>query len=283
MNTENLNVGKEKMQNSKKLLGKVAIITGGASGFGHEVASIFSEEGAKIIIWDIDEKKGNRLAKMIKARGGESIFSRVDVSSSDNIRKAVEEIENHYKKVDILINNAGIHQYAIGTVVDVSEEEYDKVMNTNTKSVFLCSKYVIPMMKKNGGGSIVNIASVWGHFASNNVPIYCISKAAVEHLTKVMALDHVSDKIRVNCISPGTCRTQLVEKMVDLNYLKLGYATPDEMWEARRKAHPIGRLGTPRDVANLTLFLASNDSSWITGSIITIDGGYSLGKIFSGK
>lgn len=271
------------MQDQKKLAGKVVIITGGASGFGRETALLFTEEGAKVVIWDIDEKNGNEVARLIKGEGVESCFFKVDVSSGEDVKRAAGEAEKIYQQVDILVNNAGTHQYTIGSVVDISEEDYDRVMDINTKGIFLCSKYVIPLMRKDGGSSIINVASAWGHFASNKVPIYCVSKAAAEHLTRVMALDHAEEQIRVNCISPGTCRTQLVEKMINLNHLKFGFDTPEEMWDSRVKAHPIGRLGTTPDIAKLALFLASDDSSWITGSIVTIDGGYTVGRIFKGE
>jgi NAD(P)-dependent dehydrogenase (short-subunit alcohol dehydrogenase family) len=271
------------MYEKKKLAGKVAIITGGAAGFGRETALSFNNEGAKVVIWDINEKNGNEVTRMINEGGGESYFTKVDVSSGEDVKRAADEVEKKYQEVDVLVNNAGTHQYTIGTVVDIAEEDYDRVMDINTKGIFLCSKFVIPLIRKKGGGSIINIASAWGHFASNKVPIYCTSKAAAEHLTRVMALDHAEDQIRVNCISPGTCRTELVEKLINLNHLKFGFGTPEEMWDARLEAHPLGRLGTPPDIAKLALFLASDDSSWISGSVVTIDGAYTVGRIFKGN
>ncbi|MFC1931276.1 SDR family NAD(P)-dependent oxidoreductase [Chloroflexota bacterium] len=275
--------GQEQTQCNREMTDKIIIVTGGASGFGREAALLFTKAGGKVIIWDIDEKKGNEVVSLMKENGGEARFSRVDVSSGEDVKKGAAEVEKLYGKVDILVNNAGTHQYTIGTIVEISEEDYDRVMDTNTKSVFLCSKYVIPLMRKAGGGAIVNVASAWGHFASNKVPIYCTSKAAVEHITRVMALDFANDKIRVNCVCPGTCRTPLVEKLVNTNHLKFGFNKPEEMWESRVESHPLGRLGTPRDIANLMIFLASEDSSWMTGSVITIDGGYTAGRSFIGK
>lgn len=264
---------------SRRFEGKVVVITGGASGFGREMALRFANEGAKVIIWDINEKGGEETARMIREKGGEAMFFRVDIRSSEDIRKAVKEVEKVYGRVDILVNNAGTHQFEAGTVDEVSENEYDRVMDTNVKGVFLCSKYVVPLMKRNGGGVIINVASAWGVVASNRVPIYCISKAAVIQLTKAMALDYASHNIRVVAISPGTCRTPLVEEMIRRNYAKFGYSSPEEMWEARRRVHPLG-LGTPEDIAKLVLFLASEDARWITGANIIIDGGYTLGMTF---
>jgi len=264
----------------KKMEDNIAIITGGASGFGRETALLFAKEGAKVVIWDINIKGGEETVNLIKKEGGKADFCKVDVRFSDEVKTAVTKVEKLYKKVDILVNNAGVHQFAAGTVVETKVEEYDKVMDTNVKGTFLSAKYLIPLMKASKNGSIINVASAWGQIASNKVPIYCASKAAVIHLTRAMALDHSVDNIRVNCICPGTCRTPLVEKMINLNYSKYGFDTPENMWENRLSAHPLGRLGTSIDVAKLTLFLASGDSSWMTGSIIVIDGGYSLGKAF---
>lgn len=267
------------ISHSKRFEDKVVVITGGASGFGREMALKFAEEGAKVIIWDIDDEGGEETARMIKMRSGEAKFFHVDVRSSEQIKKAVEEIERIYGRVDILINNAGTHQFEVGAVDEVSEEEYDRVMNTNVKGVFLCSKYIIPLMRKNKKGVIINVASAWGVVASNKVPIYCASKAAVIQLTRAMALDYAKDGIRVIAISPGTCKTPLVERMIRSNYAKFGYSSPEEMWRAREVAHPLG-LGTPEHIAKLVLFLASDDASWITGSNIIIDGGYTLGVIY---
>lgn len=266
----------------KKLENKIAVITGGSSGFGREIAILFAQEGAQIVLWDINEKGGMETLSLLNKKE-KGLYYKVDVCNSEEIRQATLEIEKNFGQVDILINNAGIHQNNVGTVAETSEDEYKRVMDTNVKGTFLCSKYLIPLIQKRGkGGAIVNIASVWGIMPSNKVPIYCAAKAAVIQLTKAMALDHAQDKIRVNCICPGSCKTPLVESMIQRNYRKFGFPSPEHMWESRVKAHPLGRLGEPQEVAQLTLFLASEASSWMTGSIIIIDGGYSLGKSFIG-
>lgn len=260
---------------------KVVLITGGASGFGKELALTLGREGTKVIIWDINPA-GQDVLEEIKADGGTGCFSKVDVRSTKGVEEAAKKIEGDYGSVNYLVNSAGVHQYGSGDVVETSEEEYDRVMDTNVKGIFLCSKYIIPLMRRLPSSAIVNLASAWGSIASNKVPIYCTSKAAVMHLTKAMALDHASDGIRVNAVCPGTCRTPMVEKMVEMNFKKLGFETIDAMWEARQSSHPLG-VGTAKNVSDLMVFLLSDKASWITGESIIIDGGYTLGKTFVGK
>ena len=259
--------------------GKVVVITSGSSGFGKESAQLLAKEGAKLILWDIAEIEGKALVTAIRKDGGIADFIKVDVRLADEVKSAAVNVKEKYGKVNILINSAGVHQYRTGNVVETDEEEYDRVMDINVKGIFLTAKYIIPLMKPNGG-AIVNLASAWGTVVSNRVPIYCTSKAAVIHLSKAMALDHAPDKIRVNAIGPGTCRTPMVENIVTNNYAKFGFESPEEMWDSRQDAHPIGRLGTANDIANLILFLVSDKASWITGSSVIIDGGFSVGKSF---
>lgn len=261
--------------------GKVVVITGGASGFGRESAQLFSRGGAKVALWDVSVEEGEAIAASIRAAGRAADFTKVDVRVADEVRRAAGAVKERHGKVDILVNSAGVHQYRTGTVVETDEDEYDRVMDVNVKGIFLASKYVIPLMRP-GGGAIVNLASAWGAVVSNRVPIYCTSKAAVIHLSKAMALDHAAEKIRVNAIGPGTCRTPMVERIVGQNFRQFGFASADEMWASREEAHPIGRLGTATDVANLILFLASDEASWITGSAVMIDGGFTIGKSFKG-
>lgn len=266
-----------------KLENRVTVITGGASGYGRQMALLFAHEGARIVLWDINEKGGLETLNLLKEKKKEDHFQKLDVRVSGEVRQASLEVERRFGRLDLLVNNAGVHQYEAGNVVETTEEEYDRVMDTNVKGIFLCSKYLIPLIQKSGnGGAIINIASAWGMITSNRVPIYCTSKAAAVQLTKAMALDHAQDRIRVNCICPGTCRTPMVEKMIHLNHEKFGFDSPESMWDSRLKAHPIGRLGVPKDIAELALFLASDASSWMTGSAIVIDGGYTLGKSFVG-
>jgi NAD(P)-dependent dehydrogenase (short-subunit alcohol dehydrogenase family) len=261
--------------------GKVAVITGGSSGFGSESAQLLAEAGAKTVLWDIAETRGAALATDIVKNGGVADFVKIDVRLASEVKQAANAVKEKYGRADILINSAGVHQYKTGTVVETDEDEYDKVMDTNVKGIFLACKYIIPLMKPNGG-AIVNIASAWGTVVSNRVPIYCTSKAAVIHLSKAIAFDHARDNIRANAVGPGTCRTPMVENIIGENYQCFGFDSPHDMWESRRDAHPIGRLGTANDVANLIVFLASDKASWITGSSIIIDGGFAIGKSFKG-
>lgn len=261
--------------------GKRVLITGGASGFGKQLALILGREGSKVIIWDIDPS-GEKVAQEIRAGGGDASFDKVDVRFSTEVQEAAEKVGREYSAVDFLVNSAGVHQIGTGNVVETTEEEYDRVMDTNVKGIFLCSKHIIPYMRKLPSSVIVNIASAWGTIASNKVPVYCTSKAAVMHLTRAMALDHASEGIRVNAVCPGTCRTPMVEKMVAENYEKLGFESEDAMWDSRQAAHPLG-VGTAENVSDLIVFLLSERASWITGESIIIDGGYTLGKTFVGK
>jgi len=259
---------------------KVVLITGGSSGFGKELALTLGKDGANVVIWDIDPS-GEKVIEEVRSAGGNGCFNKVDVRFSTEIEKATKEVQKDYGVVDFLVNSAGVHQYDSGNVVETSEEEFDRVMDTNVKGIFLCSKNVIPLMQKNSLSAIVNIASAWGAIASNNVPVYCTSKAAVMHLTRAMALDHAGEGIRVNAVCPGTCRTPMVEKMVGMNYRRLGFRTEEEMWEARQNSHPLG-IGNATHVSQLIMFLLSDQASWITGESIIIDGGYTLGKTFVG-
>lgn len=264
----------------KKFDKKIALITGGSTGFGRRISQILCDEGAKVVLWDVNDADGEKTTADIKAAGGEISYLHVDVRDSASIEKAATDINARYGRVDILMNSAGVHQYKTGNVVETDEEEYDKIMDTNVKGIFLCSKYIIPLMPEEGG-SIINFASAWGMIVSNKVPIYCASKAAVIHLSKAMALDFAPANIRVNSVCPGTCRTHMVEGIINSNFAKFGFESPDDMWESRRQAHPLGRLGSDEDVSNLAIFLASDEAIWITGSAIVIDGGFTVGKTFT--
>lgn len=241
----------------KKLTNKVAIITGAGSGIGKAVALKFANEEAKIVVIDIDVKNGEEVEKMIKEKGGNAIFIKADVSKKSEVISMIKEVLGSYGRIDILFNNAAIEK--AGKITDLSEDDWDRAIETNLKSVFLCSKYVIPEMVKNKSGVIINNASGLGISGGEGVAAYAASKGAIITLTKCMAKDHSTQNIRVNCICPGAIDTPLLKR----------FATKEEL-KTIVKESEFKRLGTPDEVANLVLFLASSESSLITGSIINV-------------
>ena len=247
------------------LNGKVAMITGGASGIGRATALRFAREGATVAVVDIDEPKGQAVVQSIVDGGGKGIFLHCDVTSASECRSAVGKAVEELGKIDILFNNAGIIRRA--SVVDTTEEEWDKVMATNVKSVFLLSKYVVPLMAKAGGGVVINTASGWGLVGGREAASYCASKGAVVLLTKAMALDHGPQNIRVNCICPGDTDTPMLHSEAQ----QLGI--PREEFLAESKQRPLQRIGRPEEIANAALFLASDASSYVTGTALVVDGG----------
>ena len=248
-----------------RILEKVAIITGAASGIGRTTAILFAKEGGKVIVADQNEVGGNETVDMIRSDGGQAIFERVNVTSATDIQDMVETTINTYGKLNILVNNAGI---AIRLpVVDLPEEDWDRNIDVNLKSIYLSSKYAIPRMIENEGGSIVNIASIYGIVGGRIRAAYTASKGGVVNLTRSMALDYALHKVRVNCVCPGFVNTPLLK-----NILK----TPEE-YQALADLHPMGRLGDMLEIAQGILYLASDASSFVTGISLPIDGGYTAG------
>ncbi|PKM83949.1 MAG: short-chain dehydrogenase [Firmicutes bacterium HGW-Firmicutes-13] len=246
-----------------RLYNKVAIITGGSSGIGESSARLFAEEGAKVVIVDINKEKGEIVAKEIKDRGKEALFIKADISKEDEVKFMVEETVNSFKKIDILFNNAGIAK--LSPVHELDEKEWDRVININLKGAYLCSKHVIPYMKKQKEGSIINTASIAGVVGFPGAAAYCASKGGLRLLTRNMALDYAPDSIRVNDICPA-----VIETPMTLDKEALG----EEAMSRMAGLHPLGRIGKPEEVAVLAVFLASSESSFITGSSFMVDGGY---------
>lgn len=243
-----------------RLAGKVAIITGGGSGIGKAIAMAFVREGAKVVIAGRDGKKLERAAAEI---GGECLAVSADVSNAGSIERLVSATLDRFKRVNVLVNNAAV--LLPGTAESLSEEAFDQTFNINVRGLWLLSRAVLPQMRTGGRGSIVNIASVLSIVGARNRVAYAASKGAVMAMTKAMALDHATENIRVNCICPGIVATEMVEKF-----------NLDEAARRQREAmHPMGRFGQPEDVASAAVFLASDESGWTTGSVITVDGGYS--------
>ena len=246
-----------------RLEGKVAIISGGARGMGAAEAKLFAREGAKVIICDVLEDEGRQTEAEINEVGGDAVFVKLDVTSQDEWENAVDTAIERFGKLDILVNNAGI--IVQSTIEDMTVELWDKVMDVNAKGVFLGTKTAIPHMKEAGGGAIVNISSISGIVGQDNVNAgYNASKGAVRIFTKAAAVQYAKENIRVNSIHPGPIATPMTAE---------GRADPERVALTAERT-PLGRYGEPEEVANAVLFLASDEASYVTGSEIVVDGGY---------
>jgi NAD(P)-dependent dehydrogenase (short-subunit alcohol dehydrogenase family) len=250
----------EKM--SQRLKDKVCLITGGGSGIGRATCELFAREGAKVVVAD----KLLSAARVVAALIGEAAIAiEVDVAQSASVRSMIEATIRDLGRLDVLINNAG---YGIpGSVVETSEDDWDKLMAVNVNGVFFGCKYAIPVMKQQGGGVIVNTASIVANVGIRNRAAYCASKGAVAALTRAMALDHVNDKIRVNCVAPGTIDSPYFEDIIRKS------ERPQELRRELEARQAMNRLGQPKEIANAFLFLASDESSFSTGSMLIVDGG----------
>lgn len=252
-----------------RLAGKVALITGGASGIGRAAALLFAREGAAVAVVDLNDAGGRSVVDQIRGEGGRAIFIPCDVTQAGDCRQAVEQTVAQLGRLDVLFNNAGIIRRA--TVVDADEAGWDRVMAVNVKSVFLMSKYAVPVMAAAGGGAIVNTASGWGLVGGQKAAAYCASKGAVVLLTKAMALDHGPQGIRVNCICPGDTDTAMLRQEA----AQLG--EPVDRFLAGSAQRPLGRLGRPEEIAQAALYLASDAASFVTGAALVVDGGGTAG------
>ncbi len=243
---------------------KVVVVTGGAKGIGRETSLLLAKEGAKVAIVDVLDKEGQALAEKINKSGGVSKFWHLDVTNEKEVEKVYAEVVKEFGKLDATVNNAGIAG-ADKPSTEVTEKEWDLVMNINVKGVFFCTKHAVPHMKKSGGGSIVNISSIYGIIGAADLPAYHASKGAVRVMSKTDALQYAKDKIRVNSVHPGFIWTPLVE---ELGKDKPGFR------EQLDSLHPIGHIGEAIDVAYGILYLISDESKFTTGSELVIDGGY---------
>jgi NAD(P)-dependent dehydrogenase (short-subunit alcohol dehydrogenase family) len=253
------------MSTSATLAGRRALITGGAAGIGRATALLLARHGAAIALADLNEAGAREVAAAIEADGGRAIAIRCDVTRSDDCRRAVDTTVDAFGGLDILFNNAGIIRRA--NVVETSEDEWDRVMAVNVKSVFLMSKFAVPVMAAGGGGSIVNTASGWGLKGGGRAVSYCASKGAVVIMTRAMAIDHGPQNIRVNCICPGDTDTGMLADEAR----QLGEA--DDVFRAEAAARPLNRLGQPLDIANAVLYLVGDAAAWVTGTSLIVDGG----------
>lgn len=244
-----------------RLDGKVAIITGGGSGIGRATAVVFAKEGARVVVADWIAEGGKETVSMIKEAGGEAIFIKTDVSKAEDIKNMIKTSVNTYGELNILMNIAGIVGEEVSTI-DCTEEVFNKIIAVNLNGVWLGMKYAIPEMLKTGGGSIVNTASIAALEAYKGIPAYAASKGGVISMSRVAAIEFAAKNIRVNCIAPGHVATPLF----------LGCWSPDQLKHLEDIA-PQGRLGKPEEIAQVALFLASDESSHITGQTVVADGG----------
>ncbi len=252
-----------------RLQDRTALITGGASGIGRAIARLFAQEGAAVLIVDRDEAAGAAVAREISEGGGRALFEATDLTRAGDCARSVRRAVSDFGGLHILINNAGIIRRA--TVVDMPVEDWDLVMNVNLKAIFLMCREAIPVMAGGGGGAIVNTASGWGLVGGPRAVVYCASKGGVVQLTRAMAIDHGPQQIRVNCICPGDTDTPLLAE----EGRQLG--APADRFLQQAADRPLGRVGTPDEIARAALFLASDDSSFMTGSALVVDGGGTAG------
>jgi NAD(P)-dependent dehydrogenase (short-subunit alcohol dehydrogenase family) len=248
-----------------RVAGKAAIVTGAGTGIGRAIALALAREGAEVAVAGRRREKLEEVAQDIHRAGGEALVTVCDVSSEADSQRAVKDAEQAFGRVNVLVNNAGA--LSVSTVEGISVEEWDRLMATNLKGPFLMSRAVLPAMRRAGGGAIVNVGSVLGLVAMKDRAAYCASKGGVAMLTKAMALDHAQEKIRVNCICPAIVETDLIGELFSKS--EEGRRARDE----RLATLPLGRFGKPDDIAELAVFLASEESSWMTGTAIPVDGG----------
>lgn len=248
----------------KRTANKVVIVTGGALGIGRETCLLLAKEGAKVAITDVLDKEGNALAEEINKAGGIAKFWHLDVSKESEVKQVYAAVVEEFGKLDATVNNAGIAG-ADKPTHELTEEEWDAVMNVNVKGVFFCTKHAIPYLKKAGAGSIVNLSSIYGIVGAGDIPPYHASKGAVRLMSKNDALIYAKDKIRVNSVHPGFIWTPLVEE--------LGKKDP-QFRTKLDSLHPLGHVGESIDIAYGILYLVSDESKFVTGSELVIDGGY---------
>jgi NAD(P)-dependent dehydrogenase (short-subunit alcohol dehydrogenase family) len=248
-----------------RLADKVAIITGAAGGIGRATAILFAQEGAKVVVVDYAPEGGQETVEMIRRDGGEAIFVETDVSKAAAVEKMIQKAVETYGRIDVLFNNAAVTIPA--SVVDATEEVWDKTMDIDLKGVFLPSKYAIPHMIRGGGGTVINTASMCGLVASRNQAPYSAAKGGVIALTRQMAIDYASHNIRVNSICPSEVRTPMF-----LGFINRAPDPEKKMQELVARI-PLGRVAEPEELARAALFLASDESSYITGVTLPVDGG----------
>jgi len=254
-----------------KLKNKVAIITGAATGIGRATALLFAKEGAKTVLADVNVKEANETVNLVKNAGGETIFVETDVSKEADVKRMVEKTMEKYGRIDILVNNAGV--VLVKPAEETTEQDVDRVISVNFKGVFFGCKHVIPIMKRQGGGVIVNIASVSGHIGQVNHAVYGGTKGGVIAMSRALAVELAPFKIRVNSISPGAVDTPMLRGDVKTEAARRG-VSEEEIKREFEEQGLLKRWAKPEEIAQGILYLASDDSSYITGGDILIDGGW---------
>jgi len=248
-----------------RLQGKVALITGGTSGIGSATAIRFVEEGASVTITGRNVERGEQVVKDIVEKGGAALFIQSDVRRANDCRNAVDKTLERFGKIDVLFNNAGV--FHPKTIPDCTEEEWDETIESSLKGAFLMSKYALPSMIEQGSGSIIHTSSGWGILGGDMAAAYCAAKGGLIVMAKAMAIDHGPDGIRVNCVCPGDVLTPMLPD----DAKKRGMSWDDYAVGAADR--PLGRIGVAEDIANAVLYLASDESSFVTGESLVVDGG----------
>jgi len=254
-----------------KLKDKVAIITGGASGIGRATSLLFGKEGAKVVVADVNDKGGKETVQLITAAGEEAFFVKTDVSKEKDARRLVEATIEKYGRLDILVNNAGV--VLVQPFEEITQEQFDRVVNINLKGIFLVSKYGVQQMKKQREGVIVNMGSVSAHASQVNHVVYGATKGGIISMTRAMAIEFAPHNIRVNSISPGSVDTPMLRSdlRIEAERTKKDF---EELRKEREREGVLGRWAKPEEIASCILFLASDDSSYITGADLRVDGGW---------
>ncbi|SFF89148.1 NAD(P)-dependent dehydrogenase, short-chain alcohol dehydrogenase family [Halobacillus alkaliphilus] len=247
---------------------KIAVVTGAATGIGQATVKLFAEEGATVVCADVNEEDVQNTVNEVTENGGKAEFVYVDVSNEESVTSLAQHVKDTYGSIDVLFNNAGIDEEG-GKVHEYPVELFDQIIAVDLRGTFLTSKYLLPLMLEKGSGSIINTSSMSGRAADLDRSGYNAAKGGITNFTKAMAIDYAREGIRVNSIAPGTIETPLIDELAGSKQQEQGR----EFREANKWVTPMGRLGDPKEVANVALFLASDESSYITGEDITVDGG----------
>lgn len=248
-----------------RLSGKVAIVTGGGTGIGRAIARRFHEEGALVVVFGRRQEKLDETCRLLSASGERVLAVAGDVTVEGDVRRLIEATVHGDAKIDIVVNNAGVMRF--GKLEEAPPAAWDLMMKTNAYGPWRLMVHVLPVMRRSGGGSIINLSSLAGIKAFPGSGVYCASKAALQTISQVMAMEAAPDRVRVNCILPALVEeTELADPIV-------GQANIPAFWDKLRPLHPLGRNGKPRDIADAALFFASDESAWITGTLLSVDGG----------